>query len=86
MADSFAVFSARLIAVWLAPPTHHTTLLRCHYTHRSTTLSIRKKADGIVVQKLCPGVDYVVTVRFPEPRQFKAFVSTGIWEALTGPW
>lgn len=49
-------------------------------------LSIRKKADGISVQKLCPGVDYIITLRFPEPREFKISAAAGIWEALTGTW
>lgn len=38
------------------------------------------------VYKFCPGVDYVVTIRFPEPRSLKVAAATGIWEALTGIW
>jgi hypothetical protein len=49
-------------------------------------LSVRKKADGMSVQKLCPGVDYIITLRFPEPREFKISAAAGIWEALTGTW
>jgi hypothetical protein len=61
----------------------HTYIFR---PFRVTMLSIRKKADGISVQKLCPGVDYIITLRFPEPREFKISAAAGIWEALTGTW
>ena len=38
------------------------------------------------VYKFCPGVDYIVTVRFPEPRTLKLAAAQGIWDALTGIW
>jgi hypothetical protein len=53
---------------------------------RKTTISIRKKLDGVQVYRFCPGVDYVVKVTFPEPRSLKLSAAYGIWEALTGNW
>lgn len=51
-----------------------------------TTISIRKKLDGMQVYRFCPGLDYVVKVQFPEPRSLKLAAAQGIWEALTGNW
>lgn len=41
---------------------------------------------GVKVQKLCLGVDYIVSIKFTEPRKFLLSVTSGILEALTGPW